>query len=59
MAMQIYKIWKGYERDSMDMADLQDFALQLWKEGYIKVESRWDSELDKSITTYTIKTIQE
>lgn len=59
MAMQIYKIWKGYERDSMDMSDLQDFALQLWKEGYIKVESRWDSELDKSITTYIIKTIQE
>jgi hypothetical protein len=59
MAVKTYKVWQDYERDSIDMSDLQDFAIQLWKEGCIKVENRWDNELNKSITTYTINVIQE
>ena len=52
--MKTYKLWKDFETDMMKDHDLFRFALDLWKDGSIKVTSHWDKELCRSITRYSI-----
>ena len=52
--MKIYKMWKDYESESMNEKDLLNFALDLWKDGQIRVTSHWDEEIQKTMTRYSI-----
>lgn len=59
--MNVFKLWKDFESDGMNEKDLLQFAIELWKDGSIKVEQRLVDELDgsKKITRYSIKCCQD
>ena len=59
--MNVFKLWKDFESDGMNEKDLLQFALELWKDGSIKVEQRLVDGLDgsKKITRYSIKCWQD
>ena len=49
-----FKLWKDFESESMNEKDLLQFALDLWKNGDIKVE-QYLADDNKKITRYSIK----
>ena len=57
--MKTYKLWKDFESESMNEQDLLKFAINLWKEGSIKVTSHWDNESNCQITRYSIQVWNE
>lgn len=59
--MNVFKLWKDFESDGMNEKDLLQFAIDLWKDGNIKVEQRLVDGLDgsKKITRYSIKCWQD
>ena len=59
--MKVFKVWEDFESESMNEKDLLQFALELWKDGSIKVEQRLVDGLDgsKKITRYSIKCWQD
>ena len=59
--MSVFKVWEDFESDGMNEKDLLQFAIELWKDGSIKVEQRLVDELDgsKKITRYSIKCCQD
>lgn len=59
--MKVFKLWNDFESDGMNEKDLLQFALELWKDGSIKVEQRLVDGLDgsKKITRYSIKCCQD
>lgn len=59
--MKVFKLWDDFESDGMNEKDLLQFALELWKDGSIKVEQRLVDGLDgsKKITRYSIKCCQD
>ena len=59
--MNAFKLWKDFESDGMNEKDLLQFALELWKDGSIKVEQQLVDGLDgsKKITRYSIKCLQD
>ena len=56
--MNVFKLWKDFESDGMNEKDLLQFALELWKDGDIKVEQRLVDDNTK-ITKYSIKIYQD
>lgn len=52
--MSVFKLWKDFESDGMNEKDLLQFALDLWRDGQIKV-SQHLTEDNTKITTYSIK----
>jgi hypothetical protein len=52
--MKTYELWKDFETNAMNEQDLLKFALDLRKDGSIKVTSHWDEESQKTITRYSI-----
>lgn len=56
--MNVYKLWKDFESESMNEKDLLQFALELWKDGSIKVEQYLTND-NKKITRYSIKCWQD
>ena len=48
-----FKLWKDFESESMNEKDLLQFALDLWKDGDIKVE-QYLADDNKKITRYSI-----
>lgn len=59
--MSVFKNWQDFESDGMNEKDLLQFAINLWKDGNIKVEQRLVGGLDgnKKITRYSIKCWQD
>lgn len=59
--MSVFKTWQDFESDGMNEKDLLQFAINLWKDGNIKVEQRLVGGLDgnKKITRYSIKCWQD
>lgn len=56
--MKAFKLWKDFESDGMNEKDLLQFALELWKDGSIKVEQYLAGD-NKKITRYSIKCWQD
>lgn len=56
--MNAFKLWKDFESESMNEKDLLQFALDLWKDGSIKVEQHLTDD-NKKITRYSIKCWQD
>lgn len=56
--MNVYKLWKDFESESMNEKDLLQFALELWRDGSIKVE-QYLTDDNKKITRYSIKCWQD
>lgn len=52
--MKVFKLWKDFESESMNEKDLLQFALDLWKDGSIKVEQHLADDNTK-LTRYSIK----
>ena len=59
--MSVFLNWQDFESESMNEKDLLQFALNLWKDGNIKIEQRLVDGLDgsKKITRYSIKIYQD
>ena len=59
--MKVVKAQQDFASDGMNEKDLLQFALELWKDGIIKVEQRLVGGLDgnKKITRYSIKYYQD
>ena len=55
--MAVFLNWQDFESDSMNEKDLLQFALNLWKDGNIKIEQRMQDE--KKIVRYSIKVYVE
>ena len=49
-----FDIWKTYESETMNDEDLLRFAKGLFQEGFIRVSTVYDEELDKNVTRYDI-----
>ena len=49
-----FDIWQTYENETITDEDLLHFAKGLFQEGFIKVSTVYDAELDKNITRYDI-----
>lgn len=49
-----FDIWQTYENESMTDEDLLTFAKALFQEGFIRVSTVYDEELDKNVTRYDI-----
>ena len=49
-----FDIWKTYENETMNDEDLLRFAKGLFQEGFIRVSTVYDEELDKNVTRYDI-----
>ena len=49
-----FDIWKTYENETMNDEDLLRFAKGLFQEGFIRVSTAYDEELDKNVTRYDI-----
>lgn len=56
--MNVFKLWKDFESDGMNEKDLLQFALELWKDGSIKVEQHLVDDNTK-IVRYSIKCWQD
>lgn len=57
-----FDIWQTYEHETITDEDLLEFAKGLFKEGFIRVSTVYDEELDKNVTRYDInasKTIKD
>lgn len=52
--MNVFKCWKDFESDGMNEKDLLQFALDLWRDGSIKVEQYLAND-NKKITRYSVK----
>ena len=52
--MNAFKLWKDFESDGMNEKDLLQFALDLWRDGSLKVE-QYLADDNKKITRYSIK----
>lgn len=59
--MSVFLNWQDFESESMNEKDLLQFAINLWKDGTIKVEQRLVGGLDgnKKIVRYSIKCYQD
>lgn len=57
--MKVFKMWKDFESEVMNEQDLLKFAIDLWKNGQIKVSSFWDNKEDCQITRYEIIVAKE
>ena len=44
-----FDIWKTYENETMNDEDLLRFAKGLFQEGFIRVSTVYDEELDKKL----------
>lgn len=51
--MGVFLNWQDFESESMNEKDLLQFALNLWKDGNIKIEQRMQDK--KKIVRYSIK----
>jgi hypothetical protein len=51
--MKVFKVWEDFESESMNEKDLLQFALNLWRDGNIKIEQLMQDE--KKIVRYSIK----
>ena len=49
-----FDIWQTYDHESMTDEDLLSFAKGLFQEGFIRVSTVYDAELDKNVTRYDI-----
>ena len=49
-----FDIWKTYDHEAMTDEDLLQFAKGLFQEGFIKVSTVYDEELNKNVTRYDI-----
>ena len=49
-----FDIWKTYENETMNDEDLLRFAKGLFQEGFIRVSTVYDEELDKNVTRHDI-----
>lgn len=47
-----FDIWQTYDHETMTDEDLLLFAKGLFKEGFIRVSTVYDEELDKNVTRY-------
>ena len=56
--MSVFKTWQDFESDGMNEKDLLQFAINLWKDGNIKVEQYLVDD-NKKITRYSIKCWQD
>lgn len=56
--MSAFKFWQDFESDGMNEKDLLQFAINLWKDGNIKVE-QYLTDDNKKITRYSIKCWQD
>ena len=69
--MNVFKLWKDFESESMNEKDLLQFAIGLWKDGAIKIEQMMIDDLDnksnndlgdkkfKKIVRYSLKYYQD
>lgn len=55
--MKAFKLWKDFESESINEKDLLQFALDLWRNGSIKVEAALVD--DKKIVRYSIKCLED
>lgn len=49
-----FDVWQTYENETMTDEDLLLFAKGLFREGFIRVSTVYDEELDKNVTRYDI-----
>lgn len=49
-----FDVWQTYENESMTDEDLLTFAKALFQEGFIRVSTVYDEELNKNVTRYDI-----
>lgn len=55
--MKVFKVWEDFESESMNEKDLLQFALNLWRDGNIKIEQLMQDE--KKIVRYSIKCYED
>ena len=54
--MSVFKFWQDFESESMNEKDLSQFAINLWKDGSLKIEQLMID--GKKVTRYSIKIYQ-
>lgn len=57
--MAVYLMYKEYKSNQINEQDLTNFALELWKSGHLKAESRYNKEINDTVTKYSIKVYEE
>ena len=55
--MSVFKFWQDFESESMNEKDLSQFAINLWKDGSLKIEQLLID--GKKVTRYSIKIYQD
>lgn len=55
--MSVFKFWQDFESESMNEKDLSQFAINLWKDGSLKIEQLMID--GKKVTRYSIKIYQD
>lgn len=55
--MSAFKFWQDFESESMNERDLLQFAINLWKDGSLKIEQLMID--GKKVTRYSIKCWQD
>lgn len=55
--MSVFKFWEDFESESMNEKDLSQFAINLWKDGSLKIEQLLID--GKKVTRYSIKIYQD
>ena len=55
--MNVFKLWKDFESESMNEKDLLQFAIGLWKDGALKIEQMLID--GKKVTRYSLKYYQD
>ena len=55
--MNVFKVWEDFESESMNEKDLLQFAINLWKDGALKIEQMMID--NKKVTRYSLKYYQD
>lgn len=55
--MNVFKVWEDFESDGINEKDLLQFALDLWKDGALKIEQMMID--NKKVTRYSLKYYQD
>ena len=55
--MKVFKVWEDFESESMNEKDLLQFAINLWKDGALKIEQMMID--NKKVTRYSLKYYQD